>query len=150
MTSIRLTVQELNDILAGKILDRTGGPSLKIHSHVGKKRNPDVPGKISDGYHTFDELYEHRIVLWIALCRVWATSVQVVKYVWRSKKHSDGSKIDGWFLLGMGDENGEQITYHLPMRFWKATNFCKQNTLPKAPEFDGHTSADVLDRISKL
>jgi len=27
-------------------------------------------GKISDGYHTFDELYDHRITLWIALCRL--------------------------------------------------------------------------------
>lgn len=25
-------------------------------------------GEVSDGYHTFDELYEHRVALFIALC----------------------------------------------------------------------------------
>ena len=28
------------------------------------------PGSFSDGYHTVDELYDHRVMLWITLCRV--------------------------------------------------------------------------------
>lgn len=104
-------------------------------------------GSISDGYHTFDELYEHRIVLYIALCRI--CQIETRRAVWCSKKHSDGTVWDGWFLLGINTENGMQITYHLPDKYWQeVTDFAAE--LEEAPEFDGHTSADVLKRISKL
>lgn len=114
-------------------------------------------GCISDGYHTFDELYEHRITLFIALCR----KIQSPLYygdqrnimgddlkVWRSKLHSDGTSFDGWFILGINKEKGKQITYHLPISKWEETEFAE--TLEKAPEFDGHTSEDVLERLNKL
>lgn len=103
-------------------------------------------GKISDGYHTFDELYEHRITLFIALCK----NLDGYKYAnaWRSKLHSDGTSFDGWFILGINKEKGEQITYHLPISKWEETNFAED--LEKAPEWDGHTSNDVLERLKKL
>lgn len=107
-------------------------------------------GKVRDGYHSFDELYEHRIVLYIAL----ALSIAVSDHhslsdaIWRSKKHSDETNWDGWFLLGIGIEWGSQITYHLPMRFWNNCDFA--HTFGRAPKFDGHTSQDVLKRISEL
>lgn len=106
---------------------------------------------ISDGYHTFGELYEHRIQLWIALCK----AEHLVKYyenyanpVWRSLSHSDGSSLDGWFILGINNSRTGQITYHLPISKWDECSFAE--TLDKAPEFDGHTSADVLERLKSL
>jgi hypothetical protein len=110
--------------------------------------NSEINGSTSDGYHTFDELYEHRIVLYLALCRQLVD--QGVKQLrpWRSLLHSDGTSFDGWFILGIGKEPGEQITYHLPMSRWGETFFAE--TLPKAPEFDGHTPKDVLERIGRL
>lgn len=102
-----------------------------------------------DGYHTFDELYEHRHTLWIALCRTWDTDNESYTHrPWRSKIHSDGSKYEGWFLLGIGKEPKKQISYHLPISKWEETSFAE--TLDKAPEFDGHTSDDVLERLKKL
>jgi hypothetical protein len=113
-----------------------------------KGLKPDFKaGDISDGYHTFDELYEHRIVNFIALCKQVAENSD--KIVWRSTKHSDGSAWDGWFILGIGTKHGEQITYHLPMSKWEECGFV-DDTVYAAPAFDGHTSADVLERISKL
>ena len=112
--------------------------------------------EISDGYHTFTELYEHRIVLFIQLCK-WLTAytgathkgeADLLPMVWRSKRHSDGSEWDGWFIMGIGQEKGKQISYHLPMNKWKDTDWV--NTLDKAPEWDGHTPNDVLERLSKL
>ncbi len=103
-------------------------------------------GNISDGYHTFDELYEHRIVIYIAMCK--GINLLTDLPVWKSKKHSDGSVWDGWFLLGIHTEQGEQITYHLPESKWNDCNFAKE--LDCAPFFDGHTSADVLKRIASL
>lgn len=113
--------------------------------------------EISDGYHTFNELYEHRITLFIALCRiyekhvaptVWNTIEGRTYDVWRSKLHGDGSRYEGWFLLGINKLKGEQITYHIPLSYWKDTEFAE--TLDRAPEFDGHTSKDVLFRLKKL
>ena len=105
-------------------------------------------GKYSDGYHAFDELYEHRIVIFIALCRICAKHFGTGYDVWCSKAHSDGSVWDGWFILGINKAKGEQITYHLPISKWKDVSFAEE--LELAPEFDGHTSEDVLKRISEL
>jgi len=71
-----------------------------------------LTGKISDGYHTFDELYEHRVRLYLALCK------HGPKFVWKSRKHSDGTSYPGWFLLGMNTVPGLQMTYHIPDKYW--------------------------------
>lgn len=106
-------------------------------------------GHISDGYHTFDELYEHRFALWIALCRKTTHTVRESwNPVWRALKHSDGSYYEGWFVLGMFHEPGHQISYHLPLSKWEETDFARTRDL--APEFDGHTPADVVKRIMAL
>jgi len=110
----------------------------EINKEIKKLKNTD---NISDGYHTFGELYEHRLELWIALCRNSFSS-------WRSKKHSDGSIIKGWFILGMYYTEGNQITYHLPNKYWERTDFVE--ILSKAPKYDGHTSEDVLKRLRKI
>lgn len=101
------------------------------------------PGSFSDGYHTVDELYEHRVALWITLCRLVGPGL-----AWRSRLHSDGSEIPGFFLLGLGKQPGTQMTYHLSDKDWDRTEFAE--TLERAPEFDGHTSADVLRRLDLI
>lgn len=110
-------------------------------------------GQVSDGYHTFDELYEHRVTLYITLCKILSKIMDNTSeglpwcYVWRSKKHSDGSEWPGWFILGI-DKFSSQITYHLPLGKWNETNFA--DTLNEAPEYDGHTSEDVLERLKNI
>lgn len=105
---------------------------------------------VSDGYHTFGELYDHRIALFIALCSMnFALEYQYQKPIWRSKIHNDGTSWDGWFILGMGENKGEQISYHLPMSYWNNTDFA--DTYEKAPyEWDGHTPSDVVERLLNL
>ena len=106
---------------------------------------------VSDGYHSFAELYEHRIALFIAWANLvtahWFNTGQGLR-AWKTKTHSDGSVWDGWFILGLGIEQGEQITYHLPINKWDKCRFADE--LDRAPEWDGHTSDDVLGRIEKL
>jgi hypothetical protein len=110
--------------------------------------------QISDGYHTFGELYEHRIELFIALCAKLSKSYYYCPYctghreVWRAKRHSDSSEFEGWFVLGIGKDKGKQITYHLPIAKWDECDFAE--TLELAPEWDGHTSSDVLERLKGL
>ena len=98
-----------------------------------------------------DELYEHRFELFIALCRNVPHEEDFSmddRSIWRSKFHSDGSNFKDWFILGIGKEKGEQITYHFPLSRWEDTNFAE--TLDRAPEWDGHTSDDVLKRLKNL
>jgi len=95
-------------------------------------------GKVSDGYHTFDELYEHRCVLFIALMLVHKD------IAWRAEKHEDGSGYAGWFIAGMELPTG-QVTYHLPSRMWPLLDGIK--TMEKALKWDGHNSQDVVNRI---
>lgn len=120
--------------------------NMLLENNINKRiKNPAIDTNlISDGYHTFGELYEHRIVLFIALCRF----AVIDSMVWRSKLHSDGSSWDGWFILGINISEGNQITYHLPISKWEETNFADDRD--KAPDFDGHTSNDVLERIKNL
>lgn len=102
--------------------------------------------QVSDGYHTMDELYDHRITLYIALCK----SVRLEKEVWRSRKHSDGEICFAGtqFVLGIGIVSGEQITYHIPIERWEECDFA--DTRLMAPQWDKHTSADVLERLKRL
>lgn len=109
---------------------------------------------IGDGHHTMDELYEHRIALWCALTKIYdgyITPLNSRVKCWKSKMHSDGTMFDGWFITGMTivEFTGKPtyITYHVPLKFWNNFNLL---TLDKAPEWDGHESKDVIERLYKL
>lgn len=125
-------------------------PMCMTEEYINKqiKENKLDTNKISDGYHTFGELYEHRIALFLTLCS-WMYNSDYCEYeIWRSKKHHDGSTYDGWFIAGIGTKKGEQISYHLPMKYWDM--MAVHHTYRKAPEWDGHTPADVVKRLLQL
>ena len=98
---------------------------------------PCKTGEISDGYHTFDELYEHRCTLFLALMKA------VPEIAWISTLHDDGSSFDGWFIAGMNLATGT-VTYHLPVGMWSLACETGAKPLERAPKWDGHTSADVV------
>ena len=105
----------------------------------GRPAPPVDTDLISDGYHTFGELYDHRITLYLALCRT-------RKDAWKSRVHSDGSRWPGWFIAGIGREPGKQITYHLPDARWDEATMPEEDP----PPFDGHRPEDVLKRLAAL
>ena len=98
-------------------------------------------GKISDGYHTFDELYDHRCNLFVALMR----STPMI--AWRANNHEDGTMYDGWFVAGMHLPTGD-ISYHLPVAMWEMLDGCGIATSNKGPKWDGHTAADTVKRLA--
>ena len=116
---------------------------------VGDKGAVVSPDSCScDGYHTFEELYDHRITLFVALCRTLKNDANH-NGIWASVQHADCSTFGDWFVMGIGKEKGKQITYHLPARYWhEVCEFAE--ILEKAPEWDGHTSDDVLKRLASL
>lgn len=102
-----------------------------------------------DSYHTFGELYDHRITLYISLCAVLRLHTNME--VWRSKRHSDGELCFGTgtqYILGIFSKTDEQISYHIPIERWDDSNFAV--TYDKAPKWDGHTSDDVITRLKNL
>ncbi len=115
-----------------------------IHQQIqeAEKLIKENKGQISDGYHTFDELYENRIALFIALCKRIEKDTDII--TWRSEVE------DGWFIMGIYLTEGNQITYHLPESKWKQTEFCTTIINKDTYKYDGHTPADVLEQIKKL
>lgn len=116
----------------------------------------DEDMEVSDGYHTMDELYDHRVELFIQLCRILRrdqveNGVRENDEIWRSRQQADGSSYEGWFLLGIGKAKGHQLSYHIPLSRWDEVSFVSaRETLSKAPEFDGHEPKDVLLRLKNL
>ena len=100
-------------------------------------------GSQSDGYHTFDELYEHRGLLFCALARS-ILDKNPEANVWKSQKHSDGSMFPNMGICGMTLPTGETVTYHLEMNEY---NYFPGKELDVAPPWDGHTPNDVLQRL---
>lgn len=99
-------------------------------------------GKASDGYHTFDELYDHRCHLFVALMR------SRPEISWRAQYHEDGTMYEGWFVAGMHLPTGDDITYHLPSVMWNMLDGVGVRTRINAPKWDGHTAADTVRRLA--
>ena len=98
-------------------------------------------GQISDGYHTFDELYAHRVRLFSALMSAHEDKA------WWSHRHHDGSKMDGWIIAGIKTPGG-MVTYHLPES--EIPNLPAWLELDRGMAWDGHTADDVLERLKSL
>lgn len=69
---------------------------------------------ISNGHHTFGELYKNRIILFCTLCNL------LPDISWKSKKHFD-EEIDpmfnGDFIAGINTPQGI-ATYHIKSEYW--------------------------------
>ena len=97
-------------------------------------------GECSDGYHTFNELYYHRMCLFSIIVK------QNKNLAWKSKLHSDGTMFDNYFIVGIDTPNG-QATYHYHIEHWDMFD-CVE--LSNAPEWDGHTAEDAIKRLLSL
>lgn len=96
-------------------------------------------GELSDGYHTFNELYHHRAVLFSVILN------QNKDVAWKAKKHHDGTMYDGMFIVGINTPQG-QYSYHYDLNLWSLFDI---KELEYAPEWDGHKPKDI-DRLQSL
>lgn len=98
-------------------------------------------GDLSDGYHTFNELYHHRAVLFSVICRMFP------ERAWKSKLHDTGDMFEGMFIVGIDTDHG-QATYHYDIDpYWDMFDVTE---LEKAPTWDGHTPEEAIVRIATL
>lgn len=100
-------------------------------------------GEVSDGYHTFNELYHHRVILFSVICN------EHPYISWKSKKHykNKDPMHKGMFIVGIETPNG-QATYHYNIDpYWELFNV---KELEYAPEWDGHTPKEAIERIMSI
>lgn len=119
--------------------------------------NESEMGEVSDGYHTFNELYEFRKMYNAALFNEWAKDHIIgsniepgPKYnVHKSWKHNDGELCfgGGWFIV-VADLPGGQISNHYKAEDWDL--FKIPETEKALLPFDGHTGSDVINRLKNL
>lgn len=111
-------------------------------------RRARIDGKISvkgisDGNHTFRELYNHRTILFAIVCNFHKD------ISWKSKRHFD-EEIDpmfnGCFIAGINTPNG-LMTYHIKLEYWDLFNIPE---LERAYPYDGHNNDDDLLRLLSL
>lgn len=104
-------------------------------------------GEVSDGYHTFNELYEYRLLYNAGMFNEFAK--QNLYDVHKSKLHSDGSipfNDSNWFIVQAELPTG-QISNHYEMKDW---NLFEVPVKEKANTYDGHTPKDVAERLRKF
>ncbi len=109
---------------------------------------------VSDGYHTFAELYDFRKVYNAALFNEWASKQDQFKHqvkydVHKSIRHYDGEFCfgGGWFIVIAMLPTG-QISNHYEMKDWDLFKIPATETAKY--EYDGHTAKDVLKRLKEL
>ena len=102
----------------------------------------DDIGELSDGFHTFNSLYEQRAILFAALVRAYKDKS------WKSYRHEDGELCfgGGWFIVGIDTPKGS-YTYHYENKYWDLFD-CAE--LPRGKHWDGHTEADAETRLMSL
>lgn len=96
-------------------------------------------GEASDGYHTFNELYDFRREYNAAL---------VNSGVWKAHKsyrHHSGELCfgGGWFIVMMETPFG-QISNHYENRYWNEFHYEEKEF---ADLWDGHTERDAIARL---
>lgn len=112
--------------------------SIEIVNQVAEETNK---GEISDGYHTFNELYHHRAILFSVICN------SNKELAWKSRLHDTGDMYDGMFIVGIETPEG-QATYHYDIEpYWDMFEVKK---LQNAPKWDGHTPDEAIRRIGLL
>lgn len=98
-------------------------------------------GEVSDGYHTFSELYDHRCLLWVNLLLVNKENA------FKTLRDDSGVFTADWFIAGLDTEFG-QITYHLPIKYWDFVESIKE--IESNSNYDGHTSGQVIGRLKLM
>lgn len=99
------------------------------------------PEMLSDGFHTMEELYDHRRALTAALL------AERADISWRSKQHhpdDDPMFEGGYFIVGINTPFGT-ITYHYKLTHWD--DFAEVPELDHAPKWDGAPPESTVTRL---
>ncbi|NMF27937.1 hypothetical protein [Cellulosimicrobium aquatile] len=121
-------------------------PEQTAPAELAELRAAVANGEASDGFHTHAELYAYRRVYNAALFNEWHRLGEwdVVK----SWRHSDGELAfgGGWFIVVATLPTG-QISNHYQAEHWNLFQIPERDL---APDYDGHTPAEALERLQEF
>lgn len=114
----------------------------KILAWLEKQCEPQDKGEISDGYHTFNELYYYRMLYNAAFFNMLPK-----EWVHKSKRHNDGEECfgGGWFIVMANLPTG-QVSNHYELKDWDLFQIPEKEV---ADRWDGHTPQEAADRLYK-
>lgn len=117
---------------------------------ININENLEDKGEISDGYHTFNELYQYRMLYNAAFFNELAYkrengTFDVDYDVHKSKKHSDGEECfgGGWFIV-MAELPTGQISNHYELKYWDLFEIPEKEV---ANKWDGHSPQEAAQRL---
>lgn len=105
---------------------------------------------VSDGHHTFEELYRYRLLYNAAffnmLYETYPEGIDGCYKVVKSRRHSDGELCFGdptWFIVVWESPEG-QVSNHYRTEHW---DLFKIPEVGYAPKYDGHNAQEAADRL---
>lgn len=115
---------------------------IKRRKAICEAAHVDDIDDVSDGCHTFRQLYYQRMMLFATIVK------QNKDKAWKSLRHEDGELCfgGGWFIVGIDTPEGS-YTYHYENKYWDMFD-CVD--LPRGKHWDGHTEADAETRLMSL
>lgn len=111
---------------------------------VDEMDDGDMTNGISDGSHTFGDLYYQRMVLTSVIAKA-IMSTKNLGTVRRSKLHDDGTMFKDYFIIYFTTPDGN-FSYHYHIDYWDNFSFVPE--VDKAIKWDGHTDADINRLLS--
>ena len=114
----------------------------KYIAWLEKQEEPEDKSEMSDGYHTFNELYRYRMLYNAAFFNMLPKEI-----VHKSKRHHDGKECfgGGWFIVMANLPTG-QISNHYELKDWNLFQILEKEV---ADEWDGHTPQEAAERLHK-
>ena len=131
--------------------DRDGGECADHVQHFaldGVPAGEEIRMKdVSDGHHSFRDLYMHRMALTLALAHSGPGRA------WRTKLHhpDDSPMFEGMFLVGielaeaLHDDQGGLILYHHKLQYWDLFDGIPE--CRHAPKWDGAGPEVTVERL---
>ena len=98
---------------------------------------------ISDGHHTFGELYRQRIAMFSVICNCFP------ELSWKSRKHFDEENdpmFNDDFIVGINTPKGIACC-HVKLEYWDLFDVLE---IENAPKYDNYTLDDVIERLLSL
>ena len=113
---------------------------IKRRKAICEAAHVDEIDDVSDGFHTFRQLYYQRMILFAAIVK------QNKNKAWKSLRHEDGELCfgGGWFIVGIDTPEGS-FTYHYEDNYFSLFD-CEEIECGK--HWDGHTEKDVTRLLS--
>lgn len=148
-TKGKSTIVDVKDIKHANLCD--GFPrviNLPMDEFLMYNKDAKIIGDLSDGDHSFSELYHHRALLFSIICKLISTIDDNI--CWKSKKHYDGSMYDGYFIVGVGGLGDpifgdKYFSYHYSIDDWDSF---RVKELRNAPEYTKENDINI-DHLSE-